>query len=61
MARMDRQTDRQYENITLRICRQLSFAEFVVTGFKSNGTSKTNNQNPFECTLATNKIHSNGI
>ena len=41
--------------------RQLSFAEFVVTGHKSNRTSKTNNQNPFKRILTTDKIRSNGI
>ena len=39
----------------------LSFVEFIVTGFKSNRTSKTNNQNPFECILTTNKTRFNGI
>ena len=40
---------------------QLSFAEFVVTGLKSNRTSKTNNQNPFKRILTTDKIRPNGI
>ena len=39
----------------------LGFAEFVVTGFKSNRINKTNNQNPFERILTTDKIRSNGI
>ena len=39
----------------------LSFAEFVVTGHKSNRTSKTYNQNPFKHILMTHKIRPNGI
>ena len=44
-----------------RDSQKLSFAEFVVTGLKSNRTNKTNNQNPFERILRTDKIRSNGI
>ena len=39
----------------------MSFVEFIVIGLKSNRTNKTNNQNPSECILTTDKIRSNGI
>ena len=39
---------------------ELNFVELVFTGLKSNRTNKTNNQNPFECILMTDKIRSNG-
>ena len=39
---------------------ELSFVELVFTGLKSNRTNKTNNKNPFECILTTDKIRSNG-
>ena len=39
----------------------LSFAEFVVTAFRSKRTSKTNNQNSFECILMTGEMCSNGL
>ena len=50
-----------YDSLSAALRATIEFCRIRSYRLKSNRTNKTNNQNPFERILTTDKIRSNGI